>query len=533
MVCILIVAVVHPLVYVGSYSGDGMIHLVFARNAVQGHLFEFNPGEISGGETSPGFMLVLSTLMYLFGEEIVPVLVKIMSLAMIYLISFFTYRLTKLLNPAPVFSVLAGLITLLMPGSVMNGQIGTENSWFAAGVLGWTYWALSGTWLAAPERLSLSKEFLSGVVLGALFWIRPEAAPFAAIVYGYRVIMIIRVHSRTAWIASLWRGIAALGGFSLVAGLLFWFYWTHTGLMPFSAGLARAVISRVQSSFQLGPVAVNLDFLKRIASFSSLTIPGLLALPLLKRKLLRQEIARPVGLFLTIFGCFFILYSTVLPSVHLARYTIFLWPFLIMTAVITTDYLWHNWPNYHLLSVIISRKIFVMWLALLFIGVVTAETIIRYPANKEVCAGLSTIMSASNSREQTSQRLFDELGPPTKLPVSIAVQEVQIRYWLDQRFIVRSLDGITDVRMLAHICDGYYDHIGYFIERDIDFVTEFPNYNKNKALWSLADLKSLETGRSISRGGITLRKLPSGAVKIEKNNASDEQMQLPCTRQKP
>lgn len=53
--CILAVAIFHPLVYFGSYSGDGMIHLVFARNAIQGHIFEFNPGEVSGGETSPGF----------------------------------------------------------------------------------------------------------------------------------------------------------------------------------------------------------------------------------------------------------------------------------------------------------------------------------------------------------------------------------------------------------------------------------------------------------------------------------------------
>jgi hypothetical protein len=42
------------------FGGDPQIHIIFARNLLQGHPLEFNLGYRTGGETSPLYMLVVA-----------------------------------------------------------------------------------------------------------------------------------------------------------------------------------------------------------------------------------------------------------------------------------------------------------------------------------------------------------------------------------------------------------------------------------------------------------------------------------------
>jgi hypothetical protein len=48
---------------------------------------------------------------------------------------------------------------------------------------------------------------------------------------------------------------------------------------------------------------------------------------------------------LVVFWTFFVLYSTVLGSAHLVRYTIFLIPLLVLTAARGAMWTWQNWPR--------------------------------------------------------------------------------------------------------------------------------------------------------------------------------------------
>ena len=109
------------------------------------------------------------------------------------------------------------------------------------------------------------------------------------------------------------------------------------------------------------------------------------------------------------------------------------------------------------------------------------------------------------------------LGNPTERPISLAYQEVQLRYWLDQRFVVRSLDGRVDKVMMDFVQDGTFDHIGYLKQRDVDFVVDLVNYNRDDTQWSLARLNSLDPGDVETRNGITFRKLDSGVIEVVYN----------------
>jgi len=75
-------------------------------------------------------------------------------------------------------------------------------------------------------------------------------------------------------------------------------------------------------------------------------------------------------------------------------------------------------------------------LGLILAVVFTAESYRRLQLGSQTT--LAGGMNASRERTDFSDRLFQELGQPIVRPVSIALQEVQIRYWLDRRFMVRS-----------------------------------------------------------------------------------------------
>jgi hypothetical protein len=106
-------------------------------------------------------------------------------------------------------------------------------------------------------------------------------------------------------------------------------------------------------------------------------------------------------------------------------------------------------------------------------------------------------------------------GNPTVRPVVIAAQEVQFRMSLDDRFVIRSLDGILDVVYLNYLCNGYNDHDGYFIDQKVDFLeAPFANYNHDPRRWSLQKLESLAEGQSVTRPGIRYTRLAPNLVKV-------------------
>jgi hypothetical protein len=101
---------------------------------------------------------------------------------------------------------------------------------------------------------------------------------------------------------------------------------------------------------------------------------------------------------------------------------------------------------------------------------------------------------------------------------------------LDERFVIRSLDGILDAVYLNYLCHGYNDHDGYFIDQKVDFLeTPFANYNHDRSRWSLERLYALPIGQSIERPGIRYTRIAHDAVKVTRlvNRSQDRGIQ-PC-----
>ena len=117
-------------------------------------------------------------------------------------------------------------------------------------------------------------------------------------------------------------------------------------------------------------------------------------------------------------------------------------------------------------------------------------------------------MKAPSQRAAFSDALFLQLQEPKSLPITIALQEVQARYWLDDRFVVRSLDGRTDPELLKHTTRDGVEHTGYLREMGVQFLLDTPAYTRDPQTWSLKRLNPLEPGESLVREGLTFSRLP-------------------------
>ena len=258
----------------------------------------------------------------------------------------------------------------------------------------------------------------------------------------------------------------------------------------------------------LGPIVVSAKFAVRLGQYFPLAVLGLLGNWALVRGLGASGSARPIlGFLMVLFWSAFVLYSTVLGTVHLARYIIFIMPGLILVATMAARWQWDMWRPAKGVLITYTPRAIIVGFAFALAGVFMLETNIRIHLDPQ--SSLWKSMIAPQEIESFSDRLFEQLGQPEELPISIALQEVQARYWLDDRFVVRSMDGRVDPVLLKHATKDGVDHVGYLRERRVDFLLDSPNYNRDPDRWSLRRLNELEPGASLTRGGLTFSRLPA------------------------
>ena len=514
---LLIAACLHPLIYFNTFSGDAEIHLVYARNFLNGYPLQFNPGQPSSGQTSMGFMFILLPIMKFFGEAATPLAMKLIGFFSLYAIAFQTWRLGRRLGMDARWSAIAAAVTLLLPGSIYNGMLGSENAFFGALALTWMVLAVDSGWVDAESPPTLGRDCLLALFMGAMFWIRPETIPFgglAWIVRGARDIAAKRRLDPGLLARGLLFGLIA-GGFVLAYVLLFRAW---TGILPFGAGYARLLESIDVDSVWIAGIAINTKVLERLAAYAGIVLPALHAVVLSRR--VPESGVRWLLIFLGVefFGLMTAYTFNIVTALHFARYTIFAWPLAILLAVYALRVLLLGGG---VRAGLAAAAIFA------FFGTAAYETSLRsaFPHDS-----LMSAMEMQQVRVHASENLMRQFGDPAMRPVVIAAQEVQERNFIDNRFVIRSLDGILDIVFLNYLCHGYNDHDGYFIDQKVDFLlTPFANYNHDRDRWSLARLEDLPVGQSVDRPGIRYTKIDPGIVKVTRlvDHAKDRTVQ-PC-----
>lgn len=505
----LILIILHPFLYIAKYAGDGVVHLIFAENTAKGNYFEFNPGEKSAAMTCPGFMLLLSVLFRLFPAALIPAIIKVSNIIFWYGLLFMVFLVAKEIFDSKFWVWLTTLTASLLPGSVYNSTVGMENGIFGFIVVLLSYLMIRWKWLEAPYSTNPWKEAFLGTLMGLACWLRPEAFVVTAIAIIYRGILIYRFSNSLTHI--LRRSSILLFPFLIITFSLIYFHFSQTGKLLPTSGLARIAQSS-REAFWLGPVWVTPKFLIRLLFYFPLTLFWLIGNWLILTKRYKFKHSNIAVFSIILFWTFFILYSTILGSAHLARYIIFIMPFMVLVSIIGAKWIWENWRSVAPLKLHPFRNAVFSILAFGLCSAFLIETPLRY----RLCPSSAFVdsMKMSAGRHDFSDWLFDQLGRPSKLPVVLAYEEIQVRYCLDDRFVIRSLDGRTDAILLTkYYTQGNFDRIGYIKETGIRFImNNIHNNNRNKKLWSLERLNKLKPGESLSHEGLTFLRLPNGAI---------------------
>lgn len=516
-----LVLVTYPLIYIGNYAGDSQVHLVYGHNAAQGAFFEFNLGETSAGVTSPGYMLLIAGFFKVAPDTWVPAMIKATNLLFWYGLVVVVFMSAMTLLHSTVWAVIASLAAGLLPGSVYNATNGMENGIFAFFIMVWILVAMRSGWFGADRswRECYWTELILGAVLGLACWLRPEGFVVAAIALGFRAVLSVR--ARSSFSSSMARSAVFLAPFIVLAGGLVYFHWSQTDHLIPTSGSSRILISNLASdTFRVGAIFFSPKMTIRLAQYFPLTLPSLLAIWLVLKGSGDPRISREnIGFLIILFWIFFVLYSFVLGSVHLSRYIIFAMPALVLAAAVAAKWIWDSWSWAERPYLKYAPALTAAVLALALAGVYSAETNLRLRLDSQ--SSLWRTMQAPLERHAFSEELFNQLGRPETLPISIALQEVQARYWLDQRFVVRSLDGRVDPVLLDHAGKVGIDHAGYLKEREVQFLLDTPNYNRDPQLWSLERLNSLKPGEEVSQGGVTFSRMEIDRSTLERASQAE------------
>ena len=506
--------VAQPFLYWPAYAGDAQIHLVFGENAARGAFYQFNPGEVSSGVTSSGYMLWLALLFRVCPPEVVPVAAKLSGILAYWAASGMLFGLARELLRSPGWAAAIALTCAGMPGSTFNSSVGMETSFFLALLVGWLWWAVRHDWFSG-ENVGLGSELGLGILLGLGFWLRPEAALVGACAFGLRSIEALRKGS----LARVAPGalLSATAALTVALGALA-FHHEFTGEWLPTSGRARIFIAQIVSP-SFGPFLFDSAFPIRLIAYAPITLLFLIALPSISRGKNELELGDAARFSALLFGVGFVLYTFVTGAHHLARYISFLMPGFVLIAGGGARRLYANWSTIVPRSAKPHRSLAFAAIAVGISSLYVVEAGMRF--NRAVLneaewhgsvSGLEGAARAPAMRKTNSDKWLQRLGYPTQRPIVIAMQEVQFRYEVDERFVIRSLDGRVDSALFEYVSPEQVDHVAYFRHRNVDYLFDAPHYVADPTQWSIAYLRTIEPNTSIVREGITFTRLDTATV---------------------
>jgi hypothetical protein len=477
-----------PFLFWGSFAGDAQVHLVFAESASRGRFFEFNPGERVSGETSPGYMLLGAVLFRTLPARFVPVGLKVVGLIAWYLFCWLVYRVAVRAWNEPgecdrAWAAAAAVAAALIPGSVYNANVGMENGLFALTI--WLWLDLAGRWRwfePVPGR-TLHEASLAAL-LGLACWLRPEGLIVAALAFVFRFRSAQPPFRRR--LAGGTTMAAAIGAASIV------FQYAYTGDVIATSILSRRVLA-TQHALAFGPIMIDPAFAQRLILYAPLTLFFVMGF--------RRSFAAASDLtryLLWLLVSFFIFY-TLAGGPQLARYIIFIAPILTIGAARGVRMAWRY-------AGVRGRVLVGLAVACLLVVDLIEPVYRRRQFSQHL---LAEAMAAPTLRQQRTDELFSDLGNPARRPIIVACESVQQRYGLDDRVVVRSLDGRTDRSLFLFVHHGTVDQVGYLKREHVDVLIGPTSYDRGSSISELAGLDSLQSGMTKTQGGLLFRRLTS------------------------
>lgn len=475
-----------------NLAGDAQVHLAIAEAFAAGRPFQFNPGgEIVVASTSPFWTMLLALYFRLVGPW-TPVLLALTAVIFWLAAGYMLYRAAR--DLWGLRGVALGAVVLLWLGHttlVANALGGLENVAAALQML-LLYYTLAARPPAASRAIRRSGTI--GLLLGWALLTRPDSGLFA--------LLLVVLALPLLWASGDDRRVGVRGLFLIalvaLAVVLPWFAYQYalTGSILTDSSMARLYNGRMGAL----PLITGLLYLhpKALVSLATAFLPlaagflltaGHLARrfgrPHASRLALYRELFPPIAaVLLVVAGVLF--YTFVVGAEAFGRYFLPLFPFYFLAGVHGLTLLSHR------LVAAGRRRLAVTLLVLAGLFLVTTGALDAYrrlgpgryapqraldviygPANRRYyAANVPFLVAAPARRAALTDGFLLDLGAPPAGGVAIAVTEVQLRYFLDERVTVLSLDGRTSAGILNYVdpASGVPNFERYFLDVRPDYV---------------------------------------------------------------
>ena len=469
--------------------GDAQVHLAIAEAFATGHPFRFNHGgELVVASTSP-FWTAMLVALYRAAGSLTPALLPGVTIGFWLSAAVVLHRSARDLwgfrGPA-LWSVV--LLWLAHTTIVANALGGLENVASALQLL------LLYDLLARYRRPSTVRNVLIGLVLGWAMLTRPDGGLLALILFLLALPLLLRPTGNRR------RQVAGLFLIWLAAALVLLPWYTYqfaiTGRVLTDSSLARLYNGRMGSLVLLpgllylhpkALVSLSTAFFPLAAGYLMAAGDQLLRFVRARSDraaLYRDNFPQIAALLLVLAGVAF--YTFVVGAEAFGRYFLSLFPFFFLAGVEGLRIIYHRFlaaGRYRTASGIVL-------LAALFLAATgaidyyrrlvpgryspqSALDVVYGPANlRYYSANVPLLVAAPERRRELTDGFLHDLGRPGAADVTIAVTEVQLRYFLDDRVTVLSLDGRTSARILSYVdpVSGVPDFERYFLDTRPDFV---------------------------------------------------------------
>ena len=499
-----------------NLAGDAQVHLAIAEAFADGRPFQYNPGgELVVASTSP-FLTMLLALLYRLAGDWTPVLLSAVAVVFWLSSGYVLYCAARDLwhsRGAALWGV--ALLWLAHTTIVANALGGLENVAAALQVL-LIYYVIGlgnhrrrttddGRHTADHQLITdhwplttdpyLRYAFI-GLLLGWALLTRPDGGLFALLL----VVLGLPVLLRTAPLPSprpLPLAPLAIIPLAATAVLLPWFAYQYatTGRLLTDSSVARLYNGRM-GSLMLIPDLLYLHpkpllslasaFLPLAAGF--LVFAAVVGLAFVRARGGRLAFYRtrwPEVAALLLVAAGFVFYTAVVGAEAFGRYFLPLFPFFFLAGVDGLRLVYDRLASRGYQTVATLLAI----LSILFLtgtaaldyyrrlgpgrfAPETALDVIRGPAERRYyAANVPFLVRAPARRAALTDEFLSDLGAEAGR-TTIAVTEVQLRYFLDDRVTVLSLDGRTSADILRYVdpVSGVPDFGRYFADARPDYV---------------------------------------------------------------
>jgi hypothetical protein len=490
---IALVTIIIATPFLFTLAGDAQVHLAIADNFANGYPFQYNPnGEIVVASTSPFWTILLTTL-FLFVGSATPLFLKIITTAIWLGTAYLIYRIAKDVwdwSDGWVWCVMG--LWLAHATIVANALNGLENV-LSAFQLVWLYY-LACQW---HNYLTTKRAVALGLLLGWMWLTRPDGGLFGLGVVGlmgvWQVVYGLGKRGTADWGGWLRRWVLV----GICAGIILVPWYVYQGEIAGNF-VTDSSIARLYTGRQ-GAIPLIADQLyfhpKATISLATAFLPLLIGWAIFpvgawvrSEQSVRQTVANLyfptiTAWLLVLAGWIF--YTFVVGAEAFGRYFLPLYPFLFMTGMVgwwgvIAGIFSYQKPKHRQLALIATLSFLALTSGLDYVrrvsnphATATALDVIYGPAHGQYFAyNLSPLLKAPPNRRTITDEFLQMLGDSHSMPVKIAVTEVQLRYYLDERVEILSLDGRTSADILDYFDEttGVPDFPRYFAKEQPDYV---------------------------------------------------------------